>query len=64
MAKYFMRTFFLILLLSLFCIGCKEVSCKCGNEKCGSECKNQCDGLRCIPGDPCCDKCICRKLKN
>lgn len=40
--------------------GCKQ-ECKCGCSNCGKSCVNQCDGVRCIPGDKCCDSCTCKK---
>lgn len=52
----------LILFLILFC-GCAKKVCDCGSLNCGPNCKNQCDGSRCIPGEPCCDKCFCNKTK-
>lgn len=51
---------FILLLLS----GCnKEIPCGCVCSKCGIECRNHCEGIRCIPGEPCCNKCICPKNK-
>ena len=50
----------LLFLLLVFLFGCK-VECKCNCLDCGIKCKNKCEGNRCIPGDPCCDKCICNK---
>lgn len=49
----------LLLLIVLFS-GC-AFECNCGNPNCGPRCKNQCDGQRCFPGEPCCEKCTCNK---
>ena len=52
-----MRMFLILIILISGC----AASCECKNERCGTECKNQCDGIRCIPGEPCCEKCTCKK---
>ena len=49
----------ILLLICLLFIGCKPV-CECKNPNCGPSCHNQCDGVRCVPGEPCCEKCICK----
>lgn len=51
--------FFLTVLFFMSCSG--ENPCQCGNPKCGTECRNRCEGTRCILGTPCCDKCECYK---
>jgi len=38
-----------------------KAACSCGCLDCGKSCVNQCDGMRCIPGEKCCDNCICKK---
>lgn len=52
----------IIILILLLISGCSKLVCECKCENCGEACKNQCDGLRCIPGESCCDNCICKKL--
>lgn len=56
-----MRIFLILLLIAIS--GCTKAICNCGNIKCGDSCKNQCYETRCVPGEPCCDKCFCNKAK-
>lgn len=50
----------LMLLSIIFILGC-EVSCPCQCDNCGVNCRNICTDKNCIPGERCCDKCICHK---
>ena len=53
----------ILLIFALFIVACKPV-CTCDNVNCGPSCRNKCEGNRCYPGIPCCDKCICGTLES
>jgi len=55
---------FIALFLVLFIASCNTIVCTCGNVNCGPDCRNKCEGDKCYPGVPCCDKCICGTLSS